>query len=748
MQVIFAGTLFVSAALLFCVQPMIAKMILPLLGGSPAVWNSCMVFFQAALLGGYLYAHAVGSWLPLRVQPAVHLGVLAVPLLVLPIALPVDVGASVPHDAEPVLWVLRLLLLTVGLPFFVVSTTAPLLQKWFSQTGHHQAGDPYFLYAASNLGSMLTLLAYPIIIEPLLSLADQRAWWRTIYIVLVLMTAMCAVLVWRFGQPVNLAEPSEEPVSEAADTELTIGRRLRWILLAFVPSSLMLGVTTFITTDIATIPFLWVMPLALYLVSFILVFARRRLLSPSLMGRLLPIPTLIVAITLVAGATLPVWALIGLHWLVLFLAAMVCHGALADDRPAPRHLTEFYLWLSVGGVLGGVANALVAPLVFRGGIYEYPLVLVLACLLRPTSPKATPSNQRVLDYVLPAGLTVAALILVWLVGWLDPDFWDLEAGFRDRLIVLGVLAFVCYTFVGRPVRFALGLGVLLLFLPFLFQPKGRDLFVERNFFGVIHVQDDPTGKFRQLIHGNTVHGVQRLKDGLPDPNCEPLTYYHPTGPIGQVFDVFNARPAPQDVGLAGLGIGALAYYARREQHWTYYEIDPAIESVARNPEFFTFLKNSKAGDRLKVITGDARLKMKEAKRGSFGLIVIDAFSSDSVPVHLLSREALELYRSKLTGDGILAFHISNRYLDLEPVLANLAGACEPVMVCYGRQDLQLNAAEKEAGKKESRWVVLAREKPDLGTLADDPRWQRLQARPGARVWTDDFSNLWEVLRKY
>jgi hypothetical protein len=748
MQVIFAGTLFVSAALLFCVQPMIAKMILPLLGGSPAVWNTCMVFFQAALLGGYLYAHAVGSWLPLRVQPAVHLGVLAVPLLVLPIALPADVAASVPQGPEPVLWVLWLLLLTVGLPFFVVSTTAPLLQKWFSQTGHHQAGDPYFLYAASNLGSVLTLLAYPIIIEPLLPLADQSAWWRTIYFVLVLMTATCALAVWRFGQSADLMKQSAEATDEAAGTELTIGRRLRWILLAFVPSSLMLGVTTFITTDIATIPFLWVTPLAIYLVSFILVFARRRLLSPSLMARLLPIPTLIVAITLVAGATLPVWALIGLHWLVLFLAAMVCHGALADDRPAPRHLTEFYLWLSVGGVLGGIANALVAPLVFQGGIWEYPLVLVLACLLRPASasPKPVPI-QRLLDFLLPAALAVAALLLVWLVGRFDTDFSDLEAGFRSRLIVLGVLAFVCYTFLDRPVRFALGVAALLLALSLVLQPRGADLLVERNFFGVIHVQDNQSGKLRQLIHGNTVHGVQRLKDGLPDPNCEPLTYYHPTGPIGQVFEIFNARPIPQDVGLAGLGIGALAYYARPEQHWTYYEIDPAIEPVARNREFFTFLTNCKAA-RLEVITGDARLKMQEAKRGGFGLIVIDAFSSDSVPVHLLSREALELYRSKLTDDGILAFHISNRYLDLEPVLANLAGACEPAMVCYGRQDLQLDPRDRDAGKKESRWVVLASTKADLGPLMDDPRWQRLHARPGARVWTDDFSNLWEVLRKY
>jgi hypothetical protein len=595
---------------------------------------------------------------------------------------------------------------------------------------------------------MLTLLAYPVIIEPLLPVADQSAGWRTIYLVLVFMTAMCAVVVWRFGQSADLAKTTAAP-SEAAD-ELTVGRRLRWVLLAFVPSSLMLGVTTFITTDIATIPFLWVMPLALYLVSFILVFARRRLLSAALITRLLPIPTLIVAITLVAEATLPVWALIGLHWLVLFLAAMVCHGALADDRPAPRHLTEFYLWLSVGGVLGGVANALVAPLVFRGGIWEYPLALVLACLLRPTPASSKPiPTHRLRDFLLPAALAMAALVLVWLVGRVDADFYDLEAGFRSRLLVLGLLAFVCYTFVDRPVRFALGVGGLMLVLPFVLQPRGADLLVERNFFGVIHVQDDPTGRFRQLIHGNTVHGVQRLKDGLPDPSCEPLTYYHPSGPIGQVFAVFNARPVPQDVGLAGLGIGALAYYARPEkQHWTYYEIDPAIEPVARNPEFFTFLTNSKAGDRLKVITGDARLKMKEARPGAFGLIVVDAFSSDSVPVHLLSREALQLYLSKLTADGILAFHVSNRYLDLEPVLANLAAACEPPLVCFGRQDLQLDAAEKEAGKKESRWVVLARTEADLGPLTADPRWQRLHARPGARVWTDDFSNLWEVLRKY
>src|SRR5262245_33038110 len=297
MQAIFAGTMFVSAALLFCIQPMIAKMILPLLGGSPAVWNTCMVFFQAALLAGYLYAHAAGSWLPLRLQPAVHLGVLVVPLLVLPIALPADVAASVPTNPEPVFWVLWLLLVTVGLPFFVVATTAPLVQKWFSQSGHAQAGDPYFLYVASNLGSMLTLLAYPLVLEPLLPTAEQSVWWRNVYIGLVALMAACAVLVWRFGGAKDLAPLPEEtnptpptplphgergesdasssnPLTPGEDPspppplpqgekgeELTVSRRLRWVLLAFVPSSLMLGVTTFITTDIATIPFLWVMPL-------------------------------------------------------------------------------------------------------------------------------------------------------------------------------------------------------------------------------------------------------------------------------------------------------------------------------------------------------------------------------------------------------------------------------------------------------------------------------------------------------
>ncbi len=370
--IVYATTIFLTASLLFVVQPMFARMVLPLLGGSPAVWNTCLVFYQAALLAGYLYSHATTSWLGVRRQAALHVGLVLLPLLLLPIGIPS--GWTPPAAASPIPWLLALLAVAVGLPFFVVSTTSPLLQKWFAGTGHPSAGDPYFLYAASNLGSMLGLLGYPVLLEPRLRLAEQSRLWSGGYLLLLVFTLACAVLLWRSPVPA-LADPSRERL-----TGLAARRRLRWVLLALVPSSLMLSVTTFISADVEAIPLLWVIPLAIYLLTFVLVFARRPLVPHALVVRVLPIALLALVVVLVKRANQPLLLIMGLHLGAFFVAAMVCHGELARDRPPPAHLTEFYLWLSVGGVLGGVFNALVAPLVFDS-VAEYPLTVVLACLL-------------------------------------------------------------------------------------------------------------------------------------------------------------------------------------------------------------------------------------------------------------------------------------------------------------------------------------------------------------------------------
>ncbi len=735
MPLLFAVTLFVGATLTFGVQPMIAKTVLPLLGGTPAVWNTCLVFYQATLLAGYAYAHVTSAWLGVRRQTVLHCALLLLPFLVLPIRIHA-LDEALPFEVSPVLWILRLLLVSAALPLFMVSTSSSLAQKWFASTGHPSAKDPYFLYAASNLGSLLALLSYPLLIEPNLSLAEQNSLWAGGYGVYVLLTLVCAVIVWRIpssnqgfkGQRVERGAPGRNA--------LTWRRRFRWLALAFVPSSLMLGVTTYISTDLAAIPLLWVLPLSLYLLTFTLVFPSRRIVPHALMGRLLALGALLLTLLLLAeDMQPPVYVLAPLHLGTFFVAAMVCHGELAQDRPPVQSLTEFYLWLAIGGVLGGLFNALVAPLVFTR-VIEYPLALVLACLFRPPigSPAVTARSRR-LDLGLPFGLGVLTAGLI-----LGLQAYGMDPGRQSLGLMFGLPAVICYTFVGRPARFALGLGAMLLAGSFYTGLQGRTLYVYRSFFGVVRVTRDPTGNFIQLVHGNTVHGRQSLDPKRPH---EPLAYYAPTGPIGQIFAAFkeNASTAESHVAVLGLGAGSLAWYAEPGQDWTYYEIDPAIEGVAR--EFFAFLHEFR-GRRLQVIPGDGRLRLREAPDHSYVLIVLDAFSSDAIPVHLLTRQAVQTYLDKLATRGVLAFHISNRYVDLKPILGKLAE--DAGLVSFTREDLNVPPEEKRKGKDPSEWVVMARQVTGVGKLATSAGWYPLRGKPKEAVWTDDFSNLLKVFK--
>jgi hypothetical protein len=744
MPALFALTLFVSAALLFWVQPMIAKMILPLLGGTPAVWNTCMVFFQAVLLAGYAYAHATTAWLGVRRQVVLHLALLCSPFLVLPVGL--AAGWVPPSDHNPIPWLLALLAVSVGLPFFVLSASAPLLQTWFAGTGHRSAGDPYFLYAASNLGSMLALLGYPLVLEPFLSLKPDRwlsqNWlWTAGYALLVALMAGCALAVWLAPRGVKRKEgggAAQAPGELSGPITLLPPpralARLRWVALAFVPSSLLLGVTTYITTDIAPVPLLWVIPLALYLLSFILVFARRPLLPPTWAARALPMAVLGTAFTFFFEAVPKVG--LPLHLLTFFLAALVCHGELARDRPPPRYLTGFYLCISVGGVLGGLANALVAPLVFDR-IAEYPLALVLLCLLRPAGRPADSGGwrSRCLDVGLPlalGGAVAAGLVLGLPAAGLKPVPVTITLASLPLLLA-------CYAFKDRPLRFALGVAVLLLTAGLSGRLYDPVLYRERTFFGALRVTHDLEGNCHQFAHGSTLHGKQSLD---PERRREPLTYYYRTGPVGRVFKAFQRSPASPSVAVVGLGAGSLACYAKADEEWTFFEIDPAVERIARDPRFFTFLQDCRAGD-LDVLLGDARLRLQEAPARHYGLIVLDAFSSDSIPVHLLTREALRLYLDKLADGGILAIHASNLYLDLRPVLGELARDAH--LACRVCDDTAISEEDARRGKTASRWVVMARRDEDLGSLASDPRWQSLSGDTGGAVWTDDFSNIATLL---
>lgn len=732
----FAVTLFVSSALLFWVQPMFAKMVLPMLGGTPGVWNTCMVFFQGSLLAGYIYAHAATAWLGVRRQAALHVGLLLLPLSTLPIA--VSMGWSPPVEENPIPWLLALLLVSVGLPFFVISASAPMLQKWFASTGHPAAKDPYFLYRASNLGSMLGLLAYPALLEPTLQLAEQSWLWSWGYGLLILLTLGCAVILWR--GPVSATHSLSLGAShdshglltiEDSGSGLTVSRRIRWVALSFAPSSLMLGVTTHLSTDIAAIPLLWVIPLALYLFSFVLVFARKPILSHQFMVRRLPFLILASAITIFSKATQPVWLLMPLHLLTFFVAAMVCHGEMAKDRPPTRHLTEFYLWMSVGGVLGGLFNALVAPMVFST-VVEFPLAMVAASLLLPCrSPDQQKPLSRRLDFLLPLalGLVTTGLVLALQSSWMSNRL--------THIIIFGLSALICLSFGSRPIRFGLGVGAIMLGTMYYTGPYQRILHAERSFFGVYRIMLDREEKYRLLFHGTTIHGAQSLD---PAHRLEPLSYYYVTGPIGQLFATFNGTSAKPQVAVIGLGTGSLACYGKPGHHWTFYEIDPTVERIARDSRYFTYLRD--CPPEIDVVLGDARLSLVKAPGRRYDLIILDAFSSDAIPLHLLTRQAMKLYLSKLAEGGILALHITNRHLNLKPVLGDLAKDMGLVSLVQG--DRKISEAEKKRGKAASTWAVMARRSADLGKMAQDPRWKPLAGRSVAELWTDDFSNILSV----
>jgi hypothetical protein len=724
LTLLFAATLFLSAALLFCLQPLLGKMLLPLLGGAPAVWNTCMVFFQAALLLGYAYTHWSIRWLGPRRQPFLHVPLMLVAFVVLPVRLSAHALASVPVAGNPIPWLLATLTVTAGLPFLAVSTTAPLLQRWFAGTGHKHAHDPYFLYAASNAGSLIGLLGYPLALEPTIGLAQQSRWWAIGYGALVVGVAGCAVIMWRRAD--RASDNADAPTVLPA-TPPTWPRRARWIVLAFAPSSLMLGLTTYVTTDVAAFPLLWVVPLALYLATFILVFARRPVLTPPWAGRFLSLLSVVLIIAAIVEGTHPAGLLLVLHGAMFVTAAMICHGELAKDRPAPEHLTEFFLCLSAGGVLGGLFNALIAPVLFTN-VIEYPLVIALACALRPASAQ---SGWRGADVAWAAGIGLASGALMAGTRILRQDAHPLSV-----VWIFALPAVATYRFVERPVRFGLCLvGVIVAGLWYT-GPRGRPLHAERNFFGVLRVTIDPTGQFRQLLHGHTLHGRQSLD---PARRTEPLAYFHPSGPVGRVFELFTAVPR---VAVIGLGAGSMASYARADQRWTFYEIDPAVERIARDARFFRFLPECPAAS-LSVVLGDARLRLREAPDREYGLIVMDAFSSDAIPAHLLTREALQLYLAKLDEAGVMAMNISNRRLDLEPVVAALAA--DAGLICLARND-EVSPRDRARGIESSHWAVLARSPERLSPLANDARWCPATTRRGVAAWTDDYSNLVRVLK--
>jgi hypothetical protein len=718
---LFAATIFLSALLLFWIQLVMAKMLLPRLGGTPAVWNTCMLFFQVLLLAGYSYVLALTARIGVRKQAILHVSILLLSCLYLPLTFAGKPG-PVSGASNPAVSLFVYLLGAIGLPVFVISTTSPLLQKWFTHTGHASARDPYFLFAVSNGGSLLALLSYPLLLEPQLTLSRQNQLWVVMYVVFLMLSTGCLLVLWKSSRSVAVNNVYRTaPIAHK--------QRLYWILLAFIPASLLFGVTTYITTEIAPAPLLWTIPLALYLVTFILAFSGKKLLPEQLASTALAGLALLLTLTLAANATEPTAAIVLLHLCFLLVAAMVCHNKLAGDRPDAARLPEFYLCVAIGGMIGGLFNTLIAPTIFNT-LIEYPLVIVLACLMRPRGDSAV--NR--FDLLLPVCIALLTIGLAFFVHQYDVST---VAGVA---IVFGIpLVIINHRFRSRPVRFALAIGAVMIGSVVHSEIQNRTLHVERNFFGTLSVRFDPATATRTLYHGNTIHGRQ-FSD--PKLQCEPLSYFHRDGPLGQIFESFNSNAASQNVAVVGLGTGSMVAYARPDQAWTFYEINPAVIRVAQTADYFTYLQKCAAAQ-TNIILGDARLELQNAPDNHYGLIVLDAFNSDAIPIHLMTEEAINLYMSKLATGGMVAFHVSNRSLRLDRVLADLAKR---------NNSVTLRAVDGEhnpkTGKDPSEWVVMARQSRAFESLSQNHNWRRLEGRTEANAWTDDFSNILSVFRWY
>ena len=722
---LFAATLFASALLLFAVQPMFTKMVLPILGGAPSVWSVAMVFFQAALLIGYAYAHLLVRTLSVGQAALVHLAVLALAALTLPIG--IAAGFGDPPSSGVGLWLVGLFAVSIGLPFVALSASAPLLQSWFAASAHPQARNPYVLYAASNLGSFAALLAYPLAIESLLPLRGQAWVWSVGFAGLAVLVAAAAMVAARGQGVVAIAAAVAKP---------TLKDRVGWIVLAAIPAGLVIAVTAYISTDVAAAPLLWVLPLALYLLTFVAVFRDRPWIPHGLVIKIMPFLVAPLAISLL-GADREYWiASIALNLSALFVLALACHGELYARRPAPALLTEFYLWTSLGGVIGGIFAGLLAPYLFNR-TYEYPILVIAALLALPGA--LNHSARDFLRRIWPAlAVATAAIVL--------PFVADIRLS--ERAVIpfqVALVALVGLMLLVRrdTARFA-ALAAAAFIVTGMWQPGLNVIETTRSFFGVHSVVENNTGSHRILRHGTTIHGAERVRepDGMAvTGRPEPLTYYYFGGPISEgVAAARAAQGVLKNVAVVGLGAGSLACHAQAGENWTFFEIDPEVVRLARDPNVFHFL--SACAPSAETVLGDARLTLTKSAQ-QFDLIVLDAFSSDAIPVHLLTREALHGYLARLSPHGVILMHISNRHMELAKVVA--AVSASEGLVTFGKADDKANSFTTDF-RANAMVAMLARSEADLAPLTQNG-WEKAGA-PKVAVWTDDYSDIMgAILRK-
>lgn len=720
---VFSATSFLSAVLLFCIEPLFSKMVLPVLGGSAAVWSVAMVVFQSLLLAGYVYAWALSSFLGHRKALLLHLLLLLAASLFLPIAIAHQF--SNPPQSGISFWLIALFLSSIGFPFFAVAANAPLLQAWFARTTGSE--NPYFLYRASNLGSFAVLLAYPVTIEPAWGLQAQSHIWSLGYGILALGIAACGILSLT-SKPRALEASSSLPDSLPT---LCWRDRLTWMALGLVPSGLLVAVTAHIATDIASAPFLWIAPLALYLLTFVLTFSERPAISMKWLLVAQPITIASIVFLLLWGPALSWSVSLLAHLAAFFVAAMICHTMLFRRRPDPARLTEFYVWMSLGGVLGGIFAALVAPAIFNT-VLEYPILLVAAFAMRPDlrglAAKMWLSSIR---RVLAAS---AALVVIYIAVKLYNPVW----AWKFYALAIIAAAVILAISIRRPV-FALSLAAVLFALTCAFPPGQNIIYRGRSFFGVYKVLSENNGDYHLLVHGTTTHGVEQMRDASgasPAGTPAPLSYYYRGGALGNAVEAARGVRVFRRVAAVGLGIGALSCYRHANEHWTFYELDPLVERIARNTALFR--SRSACASNSPVVLGDARLTLKDVPRG-VDLLILDAFTSDSVPVHLLTREAFALYKSKLSPHGIIVFHISNRNLELSDVVSASAQA-NGMFVALHKAHF---ASPPHTVAPEV--AVVAQNRSDLAALKLDANWKSLQAPQGFRTWTDDYSNILGVL---